>query len=261
MKILLATIAIGDNYRRVYEEIFKESQEAYAAKHGYDFKIITDYLDTSHPEHHHKDAISLNKLLLCSQEPQYDMIIYMDADILININAPAIHNCIDYEDKIGMVDEYSQPSLQQRLELQVKMKWEPNASEYYKKIGFNLETDILLNGGVMVFQPHLHRHFLEDIYNKYVSGSLNHSKGLHYEQACIGYELQQNNLYKILPNTFNAIWALTKMSYNDTISLNDYYAQNHFIHFAGKVDYDKVYFLYHPEEECLTESPNETGSI
>jgi hypothetical protein len=51
------------------------------------------------------------------------------------------------------------------------------------------------------------------------------------------------------------------MSYNDTISLNDYYAQNHFIHFAGKVDYEKVYFLYHPEEECLIEPRNETGSI
>jgi hypothetical protein len=260
MKVLFATIAIGDNYKKIYENIFKESHEAYATKHGYDFKIITDYLDKTHPEHHHKNAISFNKLLLCSQESQYDMIIYVDADILININAPAIHNYINYEDKIGMVNEYSQPSLQQRLELQIKMGWERNASEYYKLIGLNLQTDIVLNGGVMVFQPRLHRHFLEGIYNKYISGSLNHPRGLHYEQACIGYELQQNNLYKILPNTFNAVWALTKIYHNDAISLNDYYKENYFIHFAGQIDFDKVFFLYHPEEECLIELPNETGS-
>jgi aspartate carbamoyltransferase regulatory subunit len=99
MKVLLTTIAIGDNYRRAYEDIFKESHEAYATKHGYDFKIITDYLDTLNPEHHHKDAISLNKLLLCSQESEYDMIIYVDADILININKDM---CIEYFKKFKL---------------------------------------------------------------------------------------------------------------------------------------------------------------
>ena len=77
MKVLLVTIAIGPHYLKEYELLFKESQENYAAKHGYDFKVITDFLDK---DNIYNSTISFNKILVCSQEwsKDYDFIIFID---------------------------------------------------------------------------------------------------------------------------------------------------------------------------------------
>ena len=131
MKVLLTTIAIGEDYLKEYNDLFYESQKKYALKHGYDFKVITDFLDKNIQE---KSTISFNKILVCSQDwsSQYDFIIFIDADILININSPSIHDFIDYGICIGIIDEYSQPLKERRLKIQRLMGWETSASDYYK---------------------------------------------------------------------------------------------------------------------------------
>jgi len=236
-KVLLITIAIGEKYLKEYEKLFFESQKNYASKHGYDFMVIKDFLDQNIKE---KSTISFNKVLVCSQEwsNNYDFIIFVDADILININSPAIHSYVDYGSSIGIVDEYSQPTKEGRLKIQRKMRWESSAKEYYKLCGFELETDMVLNSGVLVLQPKLHKDFLENIYNKYVVQSITHPRGFHFEQSCIGYEIMKADLHKIIDNRFNAIWGLTKLE--NTESLNNYFQKNYFVHFAGHVDYHRV---------------------
>ena len=109
MKSLLVTIAIGEKYLEEYYKLFYESQKNYALKNNYDFKVITEFLEKENQDKH---CISFNKILVCSQEwsNDYDFIIFVDADILININSPPIHSHIDYEGFIGIIDEYSQPS-------------------------------------------------------------------------------------------------------------------------------------------------------
>ena len=102
---------------------------------------------------------------------------------------------------------------------------------------------MVFNTGVLVLQPKKHSDFLQKIYNKYVKKSINHKRGFHFEQSCIGYELQKNNLYKVLDNKFNAIWGLTKTDNINNISLNQYFKDNFFIHFAGHTDYDKIKYI------------------
>jgi len=239
MKCLLVTIAIGKNYFTEYYNLFYESQKKYALKNGYDFKVITEFLDKTIQC---KASISFNKILVCNQEwsNDYDFIIFIDADILININSPPIHNYIDYEGFIGIIDEYSQPSKERRLKIQQKMGWEESAVDYYKLCGLDIQTDMVFNSGVLVLQPKIHGDFLQNIYNTYVNQSKNHYRGFHFEQSCIGYELQKNNLYKVIDNRFNAVWALTKLDNIENITLNKYFNDNYFIHFAGHTDYDKV---------------------
>ena len=239
MKVLLVTIAIGEKYLEDYYNLFYESQKNYALKNNYDFKVITDFLDKSFQYY---STVSFNKILVCNQEwsDDYDFIIFIDADILININSPPIHNYIDYEGFIGIIDEYSQPSKERRLKIQEKMRWETNATDYYKLCGFNIQTDMVFNSGVLVLQPKKHKEFLQNIYKKYIIESITHYRGFLYEQTCIGYEIQQINLYIVIDNRFNAIWALTKMDNIENITLKDYFNKNYFIHFAGHVDYDKV---------------------
>ena len=239
MKVLLVTIAIGEKYIEEYNNLFYESQKNYALKHGYDFKVINDFLDRNIQNN---STVSFNKILVCNQEwsDDYDFIIFIDADILININSPPIHNYIDYEDCIGIIDEYSQPSKERRLKIQQIMGWETSATDYYKLCEFDIQTDMVFNSGVLVLQPKKHKDFLQNLYNKYIVESISHYRGFHFEQSCIGYEIQKNNLYKVLDNKFNAVWALTKIDNIENITLNEYFNENYFTHFAGHVDFDKV---------------------
>ena len=239
MKVLLVTIAIGEKYLAEYNNLFYESQYNYAKKHGYDFKVITDFLDKNIEC---SSTISFNKILVCNQEwsNDYDFIIFIDADILININSPSIHNYIDYDECIGIIDEYSQPSKERRLKIQQKMNWETSAADYYKLCGLDIQTSMVFNSGVLVMQPKIHKDFLQNIYNKYVLQSKSHYRGFHFEQSCIGYEIQKNNIYKVIDNKFNALWNLTKMDNIENISLNSYFNENYFIHLAGHVDFDKI---------------------
>jgi len=232
MKVILVTIAIGEKYLTDYNNLYYESQKNYALKHGYDFKVITDFLDKTIKE---KSTISFNKILVCNQEwsNDYDFVIFIDADILINIDSPAIHNYIDYEGCIGIIDEYSQPSKERRLKLQEKFGWEKTAVDYYKLCGFEIETDMVFNSGVLVLQPKKHSLFLQNLYNKYILKSISHRRGFHFEQSCIGYEIQKNNLFKVLDNKFNALWGLTKWENLENHSLNNFFNENYFIHFAG----------------------------
>jgi hypothetical protein len=239
MKVVLVTIAVGEQYLAEYKKLFYESQYNYAKKHGYDFKVITDFLDKNIKD---LSTISFNKILVCNQEwsNDYDFIIFIDADILININSPSIHNYIDYGECIGIIDEYSQPSKERRIKIQRNMGWETSAIDYYKLCGLDIKTEMVFNSGVLVMQPKIHKVFLQNIYNKYVLQSISHYRGYHFEQSCIGYEIQKNNLYKVIDNKFNAVWCLTKMDNIENISLNTYFNENYFIHFAGHTDFDKI---------------------
>jgi hypothetical protein len=243
MKVLLITLAIGEQYLKIYNLLFRQSHEEYAKRHGYDFKIITNFLSSkTNLPIQHPHLISFQKILVCSQpfSKTYDYIIFIDADVLINKNAPALHNIIDFGDKIGIVDEYSQPTKELRIQLQKNNKWEDNATDYYKLAGLDINTYKVLNTGVLVMQPAKHASFLLDIYNKYGKMAINHPRGFGYEQSCIGYELQKTNNYVLLDNKWNALWIL----YRDTNcfgrNLQEMYNQNYFIHFAGKCDYHLV---------------------
>ena len=125
------------------------------------------------------------------------------------------------------------------------MGWERTATEYYSLCNLDITTEKVLNTGVLVFQPKKHQSFLQYIYDTHVKKSMVYKmgflkRGYHYEQACIGYEIQKHNLYKLLPNEFNAIWSLTKIQYQNKYNIEQFFRQNYFTHFAGHTDYDKV---------------------
>jgi hypothetical protein len=152
------------------------------------------------------------------------------------MNSPAIHTSMDFENKIGIVNEYSQPTNETRLEIQRMMGWEPDAKGYYRLAQIDIDTKLVFNTGLMVFQPKIHKNFLENIYNKYARNSINHPRRYHYEQSCIGYELQLQQNYKIMDNKWNTIWPLYKMVGSQ---LELIFIQNHFIHFTGLVDIEE----------------------
>lgn len=245
----LVTICIGEKYLDQYNSLFKESQEKYAKKCGYDFKVITDYI--SEPKH--PDLISFNKILVSEYnwEKEYDFIIFVDADIIINENTPPLHSQYNFRDNIGVVNQ-SQPTLQARHLCQKHKGYEVTAKEYYKlKCDLDIETDHIINTGVLVIQPKIHMKFLRDIFDKYSQKQIGHPCKFHYEQSVIGYEIQKANKYYFMDMKWNAIWANNKYYFNtikkQDLTLLQFYYQNYFIHLAGNCDFDLIPRLYNLE--------------
>lgn len=228
-KVLLVAIAIGEQYLQQYNHVFRRSHEAYAKKHGYDFKVIDQFIDATYQS----SPMSLFYQKMLVSDTNYDFVIFIDSDILINITAPAIHLSENFGDNIGIVDEYSQPTPDLRLKIQKMMGWETSAVDYYKLCELDLDTKIVLNSGVLVIQPKKHKKLLEYVYKTYLPRSITHQRGPHYEQTSLGYELQMHRRHILLNNRWNAIWALHKMA---GANLGEFFRNNYFIHFAGNTD-------------------------
>ena len=235
MKICLVSLAIGEMYLKGYDAIFRPSHEAYARRHGYDFRVVSEYLDE---DLLHKDLISFQKALVFSQawSYDYDLIIFVDADIIINMNSPAIHTVCD-PDRINMVNEFAQPTKELRRDLQQRSGWETTATEYYKLSGFNIETDIAPNTGVIVASPKLHGTYLRNIYEIYKEPAINHKRGYIYEQSAIGYCVVRDSKYAPLPNRWNGLWMVNNFI-NPSLDLIEFANATYFIHFAGYFDYE-----------------------
>ena len=239
MRVCLVTLCIGERYLQQYNSIFRKGQERYAYKHGYDFKVITDYISEPDPK-----LISMNKILVSDE--RYDMIIFVDADVLIHPDAPAIHTEYDFGDKIGVVSE-NQPDKYARIIVQKTMRWEESASEYYlQKSGHIIDTETVINTGVLVIQPKKHKEFLENIFKKYSENQKWSPHGFHYEQSVIGFELQQHNMAFYMDQKWNAIWMIHKIYSRinrDEKHLEEFYKNNYFTHLAGGCDLNVAYTM------------------
>jgi len=220
MKVCFGIISIGKRYLEEFERLFKPSVEVYCKLYGYDLKVFTEFLD---PTRKQPDTISFQKCLVPSFLMDYDLVVVLDADIYIHNHTPPIH-LVELGDKIGFVNEVAQssPEVYQAL---VNTGFADMGTDYYKKAGFDLETDKILNTGVILCNPKLHADYLKSIYEKYVDKSIGHPRGFHYEQSCIGYELQKDDMYVLLPSMWNWIYVHSQMT-NQPV-------RAHFVHFAG----------------------------
>lgn len=241
MKVCLVTLCIGEKYINQYNNLFRHFHEDYAKKCNYDFKIITDYIQ----EPKHPSVISLNKILVCEYnwKIHYDIIIFIDADIIINKTTPPLHNYYNFGDKIGCVN--SNPDLEARVQGNINSKNKITAKEYYKiKSNHTIDTEHIINTGVLVIQPNKHKQFLQNIFKQYSQSQINNKEGFHYEQSVIGYELQKNNISFLMDSKWNAIWKNNKY-YNNfikkkNITLQEFFNDNFFIHLAGKCDFNLI---------------------
>ncbi len=229
--ILLVTVAIGEHYLQEYNRLFRASHELYAKRHDYDFQVVTDWI--AGPKM--RDTTSFQKILVASKFPEYDYVIFVDADILIHPEAPAIHLEIDGEN-IGCIDQWGQPN-GRRLEIAQRHGWETSATDYYALAGFKLDTNKVINTGVLVFQPALNAGICKEIYKLWVERSIGHKRGFHFEQSAIGFTLQSERMVKWLDVYWNGIWPLAKAIGTD---FKEFCSEHWFIHFAGGVDWAKV---------------------
>jgi len=249
MKVLLVTIVIGKQaYMDTYKRLFQKSQIDYAEKHGYDYKLITDFLDDTYKSH--DVSMYFQKSLVCNQSwsGDYDYIIYVDNDVYININSPPIHNYHDFGSKIGVVDEWSQPSIDKKN--LISAFWDmPDKSitDYFvNTLSISKEEaasmPLVVNSGVLVFQPAIHRERMNEYYHYYMPRAIG-CKFNWFEQASLTLFLVNNDIYFKMDTRYNAVWnwyrSFNELSYLPE-NLDDFFRQNYFVHFAGKTSYCKI---------------------
>jgi hypothetical protein len=134
-------------------------------------------------------------------------LMYVDADVLIGPNAPAFHE-LPIGDGIGVVDEWCQPSREDRHAYQSAHGFESSPRAYYAASGFDLEAETLVNGGVFICEPRRHATWLADLARRHAPIGVDHPRGLHYEQAAFGVELERANLATMIPAQWNRIWPV-----------------------------------------------------
>ena len=226
--VLLVTMALGKAYLHEYRLVMQGVHQRYAQRHGYDFKVVTKNIGND------TDIVSFAKALLvtlpCAQN--YDFLVYVDCDVWIRRDAPPIHRAMDFGDKVGIVDEYAQPTPSLRKQYQHLQNYaDKTAEEYYRLAGFQLNTTHVLNTGVMVLQPKKHKMLFQSIYEKHLRSV--HPRGKHFEQSAIGFELQVNDKFALLDSDWNGIWALYEY-FDHRITQAAFIREHSFSHFTSR---------------------------
>ncbi len=203
----LVTIAIGDKFQREWTTLCRNNWQAYADKHNYDLISITSTLDSS--ERGQNRNPSWQKCLILSQDwsSQYDRIVWLDADILINTaSAPCVAAEVPLE-KVGGTDYFDAPvPAYARLTLARKYDYwgdmavqNDTPQKYYRTNHIETDLDKVIQCGVLVFSPKHHRELLEHVYHNY-------EQYVAYEGRALSYEINKGGYAHWIDERFNAIW-------------------------------------------------------
>lgn len=209
----IVTLVLGEKYLNCWKRDCEENWQTYAQKHGYDVICLDQPLDQS--QRAAQRSPSWQKCLILSQgfASDYERIIWVDSDIVINTTAaPSITDNLPIE-KVGAVElfTYSKQAGTYGAEALKRMSeyWQraiPNtaAQDYYKQYGFAQSFDTVVQAGVLALSPVHHRNVLEKIYYQY------EEKGgaeWHYEMRPLSYELLMARMVHWLDPRFNLLWA------------------------------------------------------
>ncbi|MHC4833331.1 MAG: hypothetical protein ACYTFH_05475 [Planctomycetota bacterium] len=207
---VIATVAVGERFERLHRRAFAWSLERYATQHAYDLVVVDTPLipppDGTTPN---ATECGFSRYLVASMPEVADAarLMYVDADVLIGPNTPPFHE-VPLGDGIGVVDEWCQPSRQDRLAYQDAHGFETSPKAYYAASGFDLDIGTLVNSGVFICEPRRHATWLAEFAHRHAPIGVDHPRGLHYEQAAFGAELERANLATMIPTPWNRIWPV-----------------------------------------------------
>jgi hypothetical protein len=259
MAVAVVTLAIGERYIGDWKSRCEKGWRAYCQRHHYDLLVIENSLDTTARGAGRSPSWQKCLILDPKVAGSYDQVVWVDADILIHPNAPAITAGVPPE-KIGAIDEHIYPSANSRqrivkslieawrnVDTGIAQNWESflDPADWHARAGLPRTGRQIIQAGVMVLSPAHHRDLLERVYRDYEDSG---SEQMNYEMRPLSYEIQQAGLHHAVDARFNALVGLLLL-YQDVILkrplkgndemlafLKKHYSQNYFLHFAGRSD-------------------------
>lgn len=243
--VALVSIVIGDEYMRVWNTTCRASWEAYATARGYDLIVIDHPFDPPDAE---RRSPAWQKCLILDQpwSPRYDRIVWLDADIIVNVAAPDVVADVP-ENRVGATlvqDQLSAAEKHILMEKTFHLRTPPDSAEtvwgaiqnkVYRDNMIATERTEMVATGVMVLSPRHHRDVLLDTY-----GESNHSRA--YEQPHLSLRLLERGMFhKMTPRWNWGIWDVLMLHHRDQANRPmsvDY--------FKGLVrtELDNAYFLH-----------------
>jgi hypothetical protein len=212
MKKALVTLTIGDFYKNIFSFFCTNGWKQYCDRFGYELIVIDENLDRSQRAKSRSPA--WQKLLILSQEwsMNYDRILWLDTDIIINNDfAYDIADSVPLE-KVGAVDAYSIPTREiHDISLsRMYMKWDHDnvtyldnkqPSSYYTNRGIPGDgLNEVVQTGVFICSPKYHKEIFESTYFNYED---THGSEWNYEMPAISFELIKANMVHWISPRFN----------------------------------------------------------
>jgi hypothetical protein len=216
MRTALVTLTIGDQYEKQWKDLCAPTWRHYAERHGYDVIAIDQPLDRSPRAQMRSPAWQKCLVLRPEIAGTYERVVWLDADIVINPDAPAITNGVPVE-KIGAVDESVFPTVEKN-----RAYWNWVASEnqdsasfleycraamdardWHAFWGLPRRGDHIVQTGVLVLSPSHHRDLLEYVYDRYEDKGANR---FNYEMRPLSFEIQEHKLSWWIDTRFNALF-------------------------------------------------------
>ena len=210
----LVTMAIGDDYKSMWEAYYKPSILPYAERHGYELIVVDDYIDAG-PSGRARTP-HWQKLLILERPDiaRFERVVWIDADIFINFrHAPCIVEACGPAAGIGLVGHnatYATPELWDNRWHRAHMKGSgifargrgPTPAERYAEAGLSGDVDDMVNTGVMVLDPARHAGFLRQVYDECTENQYSAM-----EQMALSHRIFKAGLYHPLDPRFNRTWT------------------------------------------------------
>jgi hypothetical protein len=260
----IVVVAIGADILTYWRTYCETQCRAYASKCGYDLILVTEPLDRS-PRATSRSA-AWQKCLVLSQDfsQQYQQIISLDSDIVINPAAsPPISDQVPVDHVGGVIcgshiHEDLRCLLAQRVLKQSSdyarglKNWEAMQRLAYEHYGLEPPLTNVVQTGVLVASPLHHRQIFEAVYH----APEQHSSRS-YEQVPLSHALLTSRLFCQVDTRFNSVFhetALVHYPYLFNPQLPQYqfaascavqteFANNFFLHFA----YDRSLVRFVPQ--------------
>lgn len=212
----IVTMLIGSKYLSDWNKVCRRNWSLYCKKHDIDIVLIKQPLSTDDERNNrsvHWDKLLIKRIPVCAK---YDMVAWIDADIIMNHRkAPDLFAAFDAS-KIGAV------SLMHGFPFDLKEAKRRVAylRHHYIDAKYPLDSIILaddnltyklinkpvlndfINTGVLVYNLKRYGGFLEDVFRKYKDETVFDG----FEQCHLSYEIISNSIYHQMPYKFNAIW-------------------------------------------------------
>lgn len=215
-KKLLVSLAIGDQFLSDWQQWLRISWTAYAQHQGYDIVLFTKPLDNSLRAQNR--SISWQKCLVLNQPicQQYQRVVWIDSDVLINPSAPCIVEQVP-EHKIGATDAYSFISRTMHDYLyncyinyckkrNKQLIVNPTPASYYQNFGINTDLNEVVQAGVLVLNPKLHQDLLNRVYENYEEKyDVKLDYAYNYEMRPLSYEIVKAEFHYLIDQRFNFI--------------------------------------------------------
>jgi len=253
----LVTLLLGDDYKRMWEAVFRPAMDAYAARHGYDIVTVDTLIDDSARGRARGPHWQKCLILDHPEVKRYDDVVWIDADIMVN---PHTSPCIVENARaradatgchgIGLVSHNEVYATTEKEENGWGRSFRaaketfyretgPTPRERYRMAGLPEDVDDMANTGVMVLKPGRDDDLLHHVYETYEENALSAS-----EQMALCYEAFKQGRVTPIDPRFNRVWTETWIEHYPFLFSDENRKDQMLIALCVNAAFHNCYFLH-----------------